>query len=475
MRVVVLTGPVADERLLREVAGAETAVLGVPARFAAVDGAAALEAELGATSGDCAVVAVPGPSPDVRRLMDVPAAYSPRTVWLDLERTGPIPVAGGAAHQQGRGVAGLIWAIRHAVHRLRWPARRIAYGDHPDQWADLRLPMAASPPAPRSGPSESESVPTAEPREGAARPVADAPPPVATDPRPYFVKDVGPARHTDPGADGVSGTGRDRVTGTSTGSVADVSSDDLTGAGSGEVAGMSSDDVAGTGPDDAIGGGGTGSRPPVVVLVHGGYWRSIWGADLMDALAIDLARRGIASWNLEYRRPDLHGWDATTADVAAGIAALRSLDVPVDLDRVAVAGHSAGGQLALRAAADAGGAVAVAVSLAGVLDLVEGYRRHMSSGAVHDALGGTPEEIPETYAAASPLLRLPLGVPQIVVQGASDDLDLVDMARRYTSAAGDEATYIERPGDHWSVIDPSTPIWAHTARELTTRLTPRHG
>ncbi|MEU9889947.1 alpha/beta hydrolase [Sphaerisporangium sp. NPDC051011] len=473
MRVVVLTGPgpAADERLLREVAGAETAALGVPARFAVADGAAALEAELGATSGDCAVVAVPGPCPDARRLMDVPAAYSPRTVWLDLERTGPIPVAGGAAHQQGRGVAGLIWAIRHAVHRLRWPARRVAYGDHSDQWADLRLPMAAGPPAPRSGPSDAESAAAAEPREGAAPPVAEAPLPVATDPGRYFVKGIGPAHHTGPGAGGVPGKGRQGVTGA--GGVADVSSDDLTGAGSGEVAGMGSDDVAGTVPDDAI--GGTGSRPPVVVLVHGGYWRSIWGADLMDALAIDLARRGIASWNLEYRRPDLHGWDATTADVAAGITALRSLDVPVDLDRVVVAGHSAGGQLALRAAADAGGAVAVAVSLAGVLDLVEGYRRHMSSGAVHDALGGTPEEIPGTYAAASPLLRLPLGVPQIVVQGASDDLDLVDMARRYASAAGDEAAYIERPGDHWSVIDPSTPIWAHTARELTTRLTPWHG
>ncbi|RCG26547.1 alpha/beta hydrolase [Sphaerisporangium album] len=372
MRVLVVAGPglVADARLLREVAGAEAAALGVPARFAVAGDAAALEAELGATSGDCAVVVLPGPHPDVRALMGLPAAYAPRTVWLDLERTGPVPVAGGAAHQQGRGVGGLIWAIRHAVHRLRWPARRIAYGPHPDQWAELRLP---------------------------------APP--ARSPVPVTVPVVA----------------------------------------------------------------------PVVVLVHGGYWRSVWGADLMDALAVDLARRGLASWNLEYRRPDLHGWDATTADVAAGIAALRSMDVPVDLGRVAVAGHSAGGQLALRAAADAGGAIAVAVSLAGVLDLVEGHRRHMSSGAVAGALGGTPEELPEVYAAASPLGRLPLGVPHLVVQGASDDPDLVDMARRYAAAAGGEALYIERPGDHWSVIDPSAPICAHTARDLTARLASARG
>ncbi|MFD2350938.1 alpha/beta hydrolase [Nonomuraea ferruginea] len=86
-----------------------------------------------------------------------------------------------------------------------------------------------------------------------------------------------------------------------------------------------------------------GGPSPVVVLVHGGYWRSVWAADLMEALCADLTARGFAVWNLEYRRPDLHGWDATTADVAAGMEALTRLDAPLDLGRLAVAGHSAGG------------------------------------------------------------------------------------------------------------------------------------
>ncbi len=71
-----------------------------------------------------------------------------------------------------------------------------------------------------------------------------------------------------------------------------------------------------------------GGPLPVAVLVHGGYWRSIWAADLMDALAVDLAQRGYAAWNLEYRRPDRHGWQATVADVAAGLDRLTGLGSP---------------------------------------------------------------------------------------------------------------------------------------------------
>ncbi|MDH2426288.1 alpha/beta hydrolase [Sphaerisporangium sp. TRM90804] len=425
MEVLVVAGPgvVADAGLLEETAAAEWAALGVQGRFAAVADVAALAAELERAGEGCALVALPGPDPEARRLMDVASGHAPRTVWLDLDRTGPRTVAGGAAHVRGRGVAGLGWAVRHAVHRLRRPARRIPYGPHPDQWADLRLPAAgARLPAP------------------APKTPASDPSPTTPDPRPGPVEPRTPA----------------------VGSVA----------------------------------------PPVVVLVHGGYWRSVWAADLMDALAIDLADRGFASWNLEYRRPDLHGWAATTADVAAGVEALASAGTPLDLARVAVAGHSAGGQLALRAAADrarGGGdrpgaaadarraapspaapsagsgegspVVTLAVSLAGVLDLVAADRRHVSAGAVAGALGGGADEIPEVYAASSPLERLPLGVPQLVVQGASDDPDLVDVNRRYARAAGEEAVYLELPGDHFAVVDPASAIWHATAAELAARLT----
>src|SRR5690606_28458305 len=113
---------------------------------------------------------------------------------------------------------------------------------------------------------------------------------------------------------------------------------------------------------------------PVVALVHGGYWRSMWTADLMEALCGDLVGRGFAVWNLEYRRPDLHGWDTTTSDVAAGLAALSRLEAPLDPQRGAIAGPSAGGPRARRGA-DAGAGAGLAMALPRVLDLGAAGRR----------------------------------------------------------------------------------------------------
>lgn len=213
---------------------------------------------------------------------------------------------------------------------------------------------------------------------------------------------------------------------------------------------------------------------PVAVLVHGGYWRSRWQADLMEPMAADLTGRGLATWNVEYRRPDRHGWDATTADVAtalrelATVAAPGPADAPLDLDRVVVLGHSAGGQLVTRLAADVAADAAapvrpaLTVSLAGVLDLLEGHRRWLGDGAVSQALGGTPDDVPDVYRASSPRARLPIGLPLAVVCGTEDDPDLVAISRAFAEAAraaGDDVVVVEAPGDHDDVIDPASPLW----------------
>ncbi|WP_199537017.1 alpha/beta hydrolase family protein [Spongiactinospora gelatinilytica] len=350
MRVTVLIGPEApgDRALIEEIAGAELARLSASGQVLAADDAPALRSLLAAPAE--AFVVLPGPQAAARELMTGPGPHAARTVWLDLRHTGPARVADGAAHIHGRGMDGLAWALRHAVYRTRHPARRVPYGEHPDQWADLRLPV---------------------------------------DPR------------------------------------------------------------------------RAGAEPPVAVLVHGGFWRSVWGADLMDAAAVDLAGRGFSVWNLEYRRPDAHGWAATTSDVAAGLAAASAGSGPL-----VVLGHSAGGTLALRAAADAPGRVALAVSLAGVLDLAEGDRRRMGNGAVAMALGGHVAGVPDVYAQASPIERLPLGVRQLIVQGAGDETDFVDMGRRHARAAGEEAVLLERPGGHFDVIDPGSAIWQAMIEEI---------
>ncbi|HEY0700241.1 MAG TPA: alpha/beta hydrolase, partial [Micromonospora sp.] len=187
MRIVVVVGPglVADPALLASLTTSACVELGVTGGLVTATSAGEIRSLLAAT--DAPVVVLPGPTPEVRALI---GAAGHHVVWYDL--TVEVPVA-GAVHLSGRGLWGVVWAVRHAVHRLRSPATRIASGPHPDQWGDLRLPSCT---------------------------------------------------RLDPA--------------------------------------------------------------PVAVLLHGGFWRSVWGADLMDAVAVDLADRGYASWNVEYRRPDRH-------------------------------------------------------------------------------------------------------------------------------------------------------------------------
>ena len=193
---------------------------------------------------------------------------------------------------------------------------------------------------------------------------------------------------------------------------------------------------------------------PVVVLLHGGYWRQRYRLDLMEPLAADLNARGYAVWNLEYRRIGAPGggWPHLFRDVAAGIDALAGLaDRGLDLARVALAGHSAGGHLALWACtARTRVTPGFAVSLAGVCDLVEAARQRLSRGAAVELLGGGPDEVPDRYREACPTLRLPLGVRQLVVHGTEDGDVPFEFGPRYVAAARATASCSLCPGSSTS-------------------------
>src|SRR3954462_6505061 len=156
-------------------------------------------------------------------------------------------------------------------------------------------------------------------------------------------------------------------------------------------------------------------RPlPVAVLLHPGFWREQYSLDIDDGLARDLARRGWAAWNVEFRRVGEvsdGGYPAPLEDVAAAIDFLQTLDAPLDLERVVTVGQSAGGHLALWAATREAPAVplAGAVSQAGVPDLREADRLGLGDGAAAAFRGGSASDVPENYADASPIERLPLG------------------------------------------------------------------
>ena len=201
------------------------------------------------------------------------------------------------------------------------------------------------------------------------------------------------------------------------------------------------------------------------VLFHGGYWRQRYGLDLMEPMAGHLAATGWRAWNVEYRRVEetvgagRPPWEAMAADVLAALAVVEAAPSP---GPVVVIGHSAGGHLALWAAAVSpipGGVVA----LAPVADLDEADRRNLSSGAVRDLLGGGRTDVPDHYADASPLARLPLGVPQLVVHGLADADVPPDLAGSYVDAAraaGDPVDFHAPPDvDHFHIIDPAHPVW----------------
>ena len=113
------------------------------------------------------------------------------------------------------------------------------------------------------------------------------------------------------------------------------------------------------------------------------------------------------------------------------------------------------------------------MQLAGLVDLLETHRRDLGNGAVPTELGGTPDEVPDVYAQASPMQRVPIGVQQLVVVGRSDSPDLREMSRRYVAAAdaaGDAVELIEDDGDHFTVIDPGSTIWARTVESIRSTL-----
>lgn len=201
----------------------------------------------------------------------------------------------------------------------------------------------------------------------------------------------------------------------------------------------------------------------VVVLIHGGFWSAAFGLDLMRPLAVDLVARGYAVWNIEYRRvgEDGGGYPGTLDDVALAIDELALLADrhSLDLSRVALVGHSAGGHLALWAAGRSVQAVAasVAIGLGSVLDLAGGARSSLGGGAVVALLGGTPDEQPERYRAATPTAAI--DTPLVVVRGSADSIVPARFALPAEGPGGIEVIDIDGD-DHFDLIDPTSASWA---------------
>lgn len=213
----------------------------------------------------------------------------------------------------------------------------------------------------------------------------------------------------------------------------------------------------------------TGDGPfPVAVVFHGGLWQHPWTRDTAEGIAIDLTERGVATWLPEYRRVGVGGGgENTIADVRSSVAHVAEIDAPLDLGRVGIIGHSAGGHLGLLAASTAGPVTpAVVVALAPITDL--------------DAVRPERREAVEAFAGPgpnrefSPIGSLPLGIETVVVHGAADETISVAQSDNYVTeaeAAGDEVEYHRLEGvKHGTVVEPSSAAWAVARRSLLDRL-----
>jgi acetyl esterase/lipase len=197
---------------------------------------------------------------------------------------------------------------------------------------------------------------------------------------------------------------------------------------------------------------------PLVVYVHGGFWKQEWDRRHARPLCVALAEQGYVVAAPEYRRVGGDGgWPTTLDDVDAAVAALPELlaGLGVATSRTSYVGHSAGGHLVLWLA-DQGHPVDRVVGLAPVCDLAAAARDGLGDDATQALLGGGPDEVPERYAAADPAQRLgpETRCDVVILHGLDDDVVPVGISRGLV-ARHPEVELRELAGvDHMAVIDP---------------------
>ncbi len=226
---------------------------------------------------------------------------------------------------------------------------------------------------------------------------------------------------------------------------------------------------------------------PVAVIIHGGCWLKRYDLNHAAREATALTRLGIATWTIEYRRADDFGggWPGTFQDVARATDYVAQLATryPLDLKRVVLVGHSAGGQLALWLASRGRRVsaqpipdlmpltVSGVVSLAGITDLrTFGARSGSCSAAVATLLGGSADDQRARYSAVSPVELLPLGIPVRLVHGTADKSVPVEQSLDYAAharVAGDDVkSSIIPDAGHFDLLEPGTVAWPAVTRAV---------
>lgn len=200
-----------------------------------------------------------------------------------------------------------------------------------------------------------------------------------------------------------------------------------------------------------------GEPQGVVAMVHGGFWRARYGREGLAGHCRDLAGRGYVAANIAYRRVGEAGggWPGTGDDVTNALAEICDAHGPI----TAVVGHSAGGQLALYAARNCDPRPSVVIPVSGACDLQMAYEMNLGNGAVAEFVKGDAKLI----AIADPAQRFPLGTKAVVITTTVDGVVPAEVSKQYVRkavAAGDTAELVTVDGDHFSIMDTGSAVWA---------------
>jgi acetyl esterase/lipase len=219
---------------------------------------------------------------------------------------------------------------------------------------------------------------------------------------------------------------------------------------------------------------------PVLFVVHGGFWQSVYDLSHIGHLCAALTSKGIITCNIEYRRIGNPGggWPGTLQDInlaTRNIQQTMSTDTRFDQARTAIIGHSAGGHLALWLIGNhrvrIGSPLHIpqkriitsGISLAGLVDLRLAWKQKLGHGIVTRLIGGTPDEHPDRYDAGSPIELLPTGGNQVLVHGTADEIVPISQSEAFVERAeelGDRPVLVKLQGvGHYELIDPKSAAW----------------
>ena len=203
---------------------------------------------------------------------------------------------------------------------------------------------------------------------------------------------------------------------------------------------------------------------PVIVNIHGGFWRAAYDLTHAGHLCTALTAKGFATWNLEYRRVGDRGggWPGSLEDIALAYRFIRQNGglYSLNVETCLIMGHSAGGQLALCLAAHEP-TIRSVVGLAAISNVRDAWQRHLSNDAVVEFLGGRPNEVPEHYKESDPLELSIDKATQWLIHGLADDIVPPEYSKQYVKHKHGEKVHLLEiaNADHFALIDPGSAAW----------------